>query len=226
MPTVLIAGASRGLGREFVNQYAADGWSVIATIRKPEDGRTLAELGRSVEIHLLDVTDRPRVTRLAQELSGRAIDVLVGNAGVMGKRGVGLEPQDYELWRQVFDVNVMGPAALAYAFLPHVAASQKRCMMFVTSQMGSITNTSGGSTIYRSSKAALNMVAKNLSIEFAPKNVTLAVIHPGWVRTDMGGAGAALSPEQSVSGMRRVIAGLTAHDTGKFFNHDGAALPW
>jgi NAD(P)-dependent dehydrogenase (short-subunit alcohol dehydrogenase family) len=226
MPTVLIAGASRGIGREFVRQYAEDGWSVIATIRKPEDGRALAEYGRSVEIHLLDVTDRPRVARLAQELSGRAIDVLVGNAGVMGKRGAGLEPQDYELWRNVFDVNVMGPAALAYAFMPHVAASQQRRMAFITSQMGSITNTSGGSTIYRSSKAALNMVAKNLSIEFAPKNVTLVVVHPGWVRTDMGGPSATLSVEQSVSGIRRVVGGLSQHDTGKFYNYDGSALPW
>lgn len=226
MPTVLIVGASRGIGREFVRQYVADGWSVIATIRKPEDGRALTEYGRGVEIHLLDVTDRPGVARFAQELSGRAIDVLIGNAGVMGKRGNGLEPQDYELWHQVFDVNVMGPAALAYAFVPHVAASQQRKMVFVTSQMGSITNSSGGSTIYRSSKAALNMVAKNLSIEFAPRNVAVAVVHPGWVRTDMGGPSATLSVEQSVSGIRRVVGALTPHDTGKFFNYDGNALPW
>lgn len=226
MPTILITGAGRGLGFEFAKQYAAEGWTVIATVRKPEAGRALAELGRNVEINLLDVTDRPGIAKLARALEGRAIDVLLCNSGMIGSREALVAEADYAVWHQTMEVNLMAPVAMAQAFLPHVAASEKKLMVFVTSRMGSIAQTSGGSMIYRTSKAALNMAAKNLSIAFADKQVAVIVVHPGWVKTDMGGPGAAITPQESISGLRKVIAKATFADSGHFYNYDGIEFPW
>ena len=226
MPTVLITGAGRGLGLEFARQYAADGWAVIATLRDTKQGAALAKLGNPVEIHQLDVTDLKATVRLASELKGRAIDVLICNAGIIGMRGAPKSEADYHTWEQVLRVNTLAPHALAQAFADHVAASERKLMVMITSQMGSLTRTLGGSTVYRSSKAALNMVARNLSLEFAPRDIIVTMFHPGWVRTDMGGTGAALAPEESVTSMRAVIGKLSAADSGKYINYDGSPIPW
>lgn len=228
MPTVLVTGAARGLGFEFARQYAADGWRVIATVRAPEAGAKLAALGKSVEVHLLDVTDPAAAARLARDLNGQAIDVLLCNAGIYGprdKQSVGTV--DWDAWGQVMRTNVMGPMALAGAFADHVAASDRRLIVMVSSQMGSMgAGGSGGAYIYRSSKAALNAIAKNLSADLAARGIAVIAVHPGWVRTDMGGAGASLTPERSVRDLRAVFAKLGRGDSGKFFNHDGSEIPW
>ena len=225
MPTVLITGAGRGLGLEFAKQYADDGWTVHAACRDPE-AAALRGLGDGVRLARLDVTSAEQVAELADDLRGEAIDLLLNNAGIYGPRTYPLAQIDYAAWAEVLRVNTLAPLRVAAAFAEHVAASGQKRMAFVSSRMGSIEQNSGGGYIYRSSKAALNAAVKSLAIDLAPRGVTAVVIHPGWVRTDMGGPGAAITPAVSVAGMRRVFAGLTPDDGGRFFDYDGSNLPW
>jgi NAD(P)-dependent dehydrogenase (short-subunit alcohol dehydrogenase family) len=229
--TVLVTGANRGLGLEFARQYAADGWKVYAACRRPDEASALGQLaagsGGHVEAIALDVTDTASVRAAAAELAGIPIDLLVNNAGVGSPKGQKLGSLDYAAWQRVLDTNTLGPMRVVEAFLGHVEKGGQKKIVTITSGMGSIgDNGSGGSYAYRSSKAAVNMVVKSLSIDLAERGITCIVLNPGWVRTDMGGPGGRLSPEQSIAGMRKVIAGLTPADSGKFFNHDGGQYPW
>ncbi len=228
MPTVLITGASRGLGLEFARQYAADGWRVVATCRDPSgSGKTLETIEGTVEIHALDVTDHGRVEALAEELAKESIDLLLNVAGIYGPRPLNLDNVDYAAWEEVFRVNAMAPLKVGTSFVAHVARSDLKRMVTISSVMGSIERTdSGGAYIYRSSKAAVNSVMKILSADLKARGVTVVVFHPGWVRTDMGGPGAAIDAEESVTGMRRVIARLKPKNNGAFFNYNGARIPW
>ncbi len=226
MPTVLITGAGRGLGFEFAKQYAADGWKVIATVRKPEAGAKLAALGRSVEIHIADVTDRAAIARLAKDLKGAPIDVLICNAGIYGPKGQPFGETDYATWEQVMRVNVMAPMAVVEALVDNVAASGLKRIVMMSSGLGSITRNDGGDPIYRSSKAALNQIAKTLSAELKERRITVVAVSPGWVQTDMGGSGAPLTADVSIAGLRKVIAGLTSKDTGRYLHYDGTENPW
>lgn len=229
MPTVLITGASRGLGLEFAKQYAADGWDVIATCRKPDAAVALGDLAGSagsVRVMPLDVGDPTSIKALAGELAGASIDVLLNNAGIFGDRS-GFGGVDYAKWSDTFRVNTMAPLMLSEHLIEQVGRSEQKVIANVTSKMGSVAdNTSGGCYVYRSSKAALNMVTRSMAHDLAGRGVTCAVLHPGWVATDMGGAGAPLQAEPSVRGMRQVIAGLTPAQSGGFFNYDGAEIPW
>ncbi len=227
MPTVLITGANRGIGFEFARQYASDGWRVIATCRDPAKAGELSALGGDIEVHGLDVTDHARIQALAKSLKQSAIDLLLSSAGIYGPRSVPLGGVDYQSWAEVLRVNAMSPLKLSECFVDHVARSDLKQIVAVTSKMGSIAdNTSGGSYIYRSSKTALNAVMKSLSVDLAPSRVIVAVLHPGWVRTDMGGPRGLIEAKASVTGMRQVIAGLKPEDSGGFFNYDGAGIPW
>lgn len=227
MTTVLITGANRGLGLEFARQYAADGWRVIATCRDPAGARELAGLGGAVNIHALDVTDHARIHALAKTLKRDAIDVLINGAGVYGPRPVPLGGVDYAAWGEVLRVNAMAPLTVSESFDDHVARSDLKRIVTITSRMGSIAdNDSGGSYIYRSSKAAVNAVMKSLAGDLKSKGITVAVVHPGWVRTDMGGPEATIDVTKSVTGMRAVIAGLKESDSGRFFNYEGTEIPW
>jgi NAD(P)-dependent dehydrogenase (short-subunit alcohol dehydrogenase family) len=229
--TVLVTGANRGLGLEFVRQYAADGWRVLAACRDPASARELQQLAAGSGGHIgvvpLDVSDLASVRAAAQSLAAMPIDLLINNAGVGSPRGQKLGALDYAAWARVLDVNTLGPMRVTEAFLDHLAAGDGKKVVTITSGMGSIAdNTSGASYAYRSSKAAVNMVVKSLSIDLAPRGITCVVMNPGWVRTDMGGPGGKISPEESIAGMRRVIAKLKPADSGKFFNYDGGQYPW
>ena len=203
MPTVLITGANRGIGFEFARQYADGGWRVIATCRDPANAGELSALGGDIEVHGLDVTDHVRIQALAKSLERSAIDLLLSNAGVSGPRQNPFGGIDYQSWMEVLSVNAMSPLKLCECFVDHVARSDFKRIVAVTSKMGSIAeNSSGGSYIYRSSKTALNAVMKSLSVELASRRVIVAVLHPGWVRTDMGGPGALIEARTSVTGMR------------------------
>lgn len=229
MSTILITGAGRGLGLEFARQYAADGWSVIATVRNPAAGAPLAALGRAVEVHLLDLGERAAIRRLAEELGGRAIDILLNNAGIYGPRDAAQSfgSLDWAEWMRVLQTNVLAPMAMAEAFADGVARSERRLIVNVSSQMGSMGDGgSGGAYMYRSSKAALNALTKNMSVDLAPRGITVISVHPGWVRTDMGGSGATLSPEESVAGLRKVFAKAGPQRSGRFFNYDGREIGW
>ncbi len=225
MPTVLISGANRGLGLEFARQYAAEGWRVIATSRSPEKAAALRALGPAVAVHALDVADLAAVAALGQALAGETIDVLIANAGIGGPRGMTAEAIDGAGWGECFRVNSMAPLALAAAFHAQVARSAERKMIAITSRLGSIgANSEGGMYAYRSSKAALNAAWRSYALDH--RDVVALLLHPGWVRTDMGGKGAPLEPRDSIAGMRRVIARLGKAESGAFYGYDGNPIPW
>ena len=216
MPTVLITGANRGLGLEFVRQYRADGWEVIATARQGSP-----ELEREgVPVHQLDMSDLEAVAGFRLD---RPLDLLIANAGTYGSRDAATADEARE-WLDTFAVNTVAPYLLAKAVLPQVRAAGGK-VIAVSTRMGSIADdTSGGFLAYRSSKTALNMAWRTLAL--AERDLTCAVLHPGWVQTRMGGANAPVMPEDSIRGMRRVIDGLSPADSGEFFDYQGQRVPW
>jgi len=226
MPTVLITGANRGIGLELAKQYAGDGWSVIATARDPKNADGLNALKGEIRIEALEVTDAKQVQALAKALKGTAIDVLLNNAGMLtGYESFG--DTDAESWLQTLHVNSIAPLKLTEALAEHVAASQQKKVASITSGMGSIgSHASSGAYAYRSSKAALNMVMVTAANELRARGISVAVISPGWVKTDMGGANATLDVKESAAGIRKVIDKLNVGISGQFFNYSGENLPW
>jgi NAD(P)-dependent dehydrogenase (short-subunit alcohol dehydrogenase family) len=231
MTTLLITGANRGLGLEFTRQYLAEGDAVIAATRNPAAAHRLRQLERDSKGRLslveADVADTASVRRAAAGTETRAIDILINCAGVIGDQAQSIGSIDYHEWLRVLDVNVLGPLRMCEAFLDRVAQSDRRLIVTITSGMGSLAdNTSGGYIAYRTSKAAVNMAMRTAAIDLRPRGISCVVVNPGWVRTDMGGPNAKLSPEQSVTAMRRVIAKLGPEDSGRFYNYDGREYPW
>ena len=225
MPTLFITGANRGIGLEFVRQYAADGWRVIATARDPAGASELDAVAGDVTVRPLDLDSDFFDIDWNSVAGTEPIDLFINNAGVMGPQRLDTI-EDAAAWINTMAVNSVAPVVLAKAVLPLVAAARGK-LIAITSKMGSIAdNGSGGYIAYRSSKAALNAAWRSLAIDVKSQGVTAALLHPGWVQTRMGGTGAPLTPEQSVAGMRQVIAGLTPEQSGGFFNYDGASIPW
>ena len=228
MSNVLITGASRGLGLEFARQYAREGWDVIGCCRHPKTARPLADLG--ADIVKLDVTDARDVTALSKRLAATTIDLFVCNAGVAGARNPVLTGATQADFDTVMRTNVLGPMWLSAALADHIAAGGEGRggkIAYLSSRMGSISAmANAGSALYRASKAALNAIVKAVALELAPRGVVAIALHPGWVRTDMGGAGADLGAEASVTGMRAVIERAAARDSGRFFDYTGKELPW
>jgi NAD(P)-dependent dehydrogenase (short-subunit alcohol dehydrogenase family) len=227
MPTLLVTGANRGLGLEFARQYAAQGWRVHAACRAPARADALKALAGEVRIHRLDVAEPSQIAEISKALAGEAIDLLVNNAGIAAHEKTSLGDLDYAQWEHVLRVNAMAPLRVAEAFLAQVAASQRRIMLFMSSRAGSIAdNLSGGRYLYRSSKAALNAVVKSLAIDLIPKRIICVAVHPGWARTDMGGAAAPIAAEAAVSALRGLVERLEPHHNGRFLNYDGQELRW
>jgi NAD(P)-dependent dehydrogenase (short-subunit alcohol dehydrogenase family) len=231
MPTVLVTGANRGLGLEFCRQYAQSGWTVLACCRDPLTAGALNKLAGefpSVSIHALEATDFACVDALARELSGQAIDVLLANAAIYGdESGKGFGSIDYDRWTETFRINTQAPVKLVEVFLPHLLRSQRKLVVAITSLMGSMAdNRGGGSVFYRSTKAALNAAMKSLSIDLKPQGIGVIILHPGWVKTDMGGGNAPTEPTESIAGMIRVIESFKPTDSGRFVNFRGEELPW
>ena len=227
MPTVFITGANRGIGLEFARQYGSDGWTVIATCRKPFQPGELATISGDIQVHGLDVNLHEQIDRLSQDLEGLPIDVLINNAGVFGPRNMSASNMDFAKWEQVFRTNTLAPLKIATVFSKNIRASEQRKLITISSMMGSITqNNGGGDYIYRSSKAAANQVMRSFAAADEGRDLIVANFHPGWVKTDMGGGNAAITSNESVKSLRKVIAGLTEADSGKFFNYDGTPYPW
>ena len=216
MPTILITGANRGIGLEFAKQYAANGWEVIATARRssPE----LDALGVTVEP--LDLSDADAVAEFSAD---RQLDLFIANAGTSEPKET-QGPDNARAWQAMMMVNAIGPYQLAKALLPHMSAGGK--MIAISSGMGSIADNSGGWVPYRTAKAALNMAWSSLAIEARKRGVTCVALSPCWVKTRMGGAGAEITPEESVTEMRSLIDRLTTDDSGKFLRRNGSELPW
>lgn len=219
---VLVIGASRGLGREFVEQYLADGAHVTATARRPEDVAALEALG--ADAFPLDVTDATSASGIAWRVDNAGFDVAIVNAGVYGPRTSGLDTPTEADFDQVMHTNLLGPMRVIPQLVDAFGRGAKLAVL--SSRMGSMGVRAGSDGwLYRASKAALNSVLKDVSLQFAGKATCIA-FHPGWVQTDMGGAGAALTPRQSVADMRSTLAALTPAQNGSFLNHDGSAIPW
>ena len=224
MTTIMITGASRGLGLEFARQFYSEECRVIATCRNPKKANELNSIG-DVDVHSLDVTDDKSVANLADKLRGENIDILINNAGVIGQRD-GFGSLDYDIWAETMDTNVFGPMRVAEAFRDNVMNSEKKQMIFITSRMGSITEAVPNAYVYRSSKAALNMAVKCLSAELGEQGLIAVLFHPGHVQTDMGGQAAPVTPRKSIEGMKNQIVALTRDDNGRFLSYDGHQIPW
>lgn len=240
MPTVLITGAGRGLGLELVKQYGADGWRVLACARTPQTSTELQALlhafGGQVSAHALDVTDHGAVDALAKSTAGTPIDVLLNCAGTMGAGSFAAQglnfgrfgSSDYADWLQVFQLNVLAPMKMAEAFVEHVAASEQKKIVTLTSILGSMAkNSTGGLYAYRASKAAVNAIMRSMSVDLRKSHgIIAAPLHPGWVRTEMGGPRADIDAVTSVRGMRSVIAALNPEGAGRYWMYNGEELPW
>jgi NAD(P)-dependent dehydrogenase (short-subunit alcohol dehydrogenase family) len=226
MPCILITGANRGIGLEFVRQYAGGGWRVLAACRDSGRAEALSRVEGDVRPLAMDVTDLAAI-RAAADGDGAPLDLLINCAGIEGGHDDRPGMVDYEVWRQTLDVNTFGPVRVLDAFADRLAASGGAVAVTLTSGMGSLADAGDGRVMmYRTSKAAVNMAMRARSFQLRPRGVTVVVLNPGWVRTDMGGPDARLSVQESVARMRRVIAGLTPADAGRFYNHDGRIYPW
>jgi NAD(P)-dependent dehydrogenase (short-subunit alcohol dehydrogenase family) len=227
MPTVLITGANRGLGLEFTRQYAAAGWRILAGCRSPAKASDLNALKGDIAIHALDVADTASVTAARAAIGGEPIDLLINNAGFIGQREGKLGSVDYADWNETLNINLFGPARVAGAFVDNVLASRQKKFATVSTRMSSMNECKAVDFMaYRTSKAALNMMMTLAANELGPKGAIVVLLHPGWVQTAMGGPNAAMTPKDSVSGMRGVIDRLTPADNGRFINFDGTTIPW
>jgi NAD(P)-dependent dehydrogenase (short-subunit alcohol dehydrogenase family) len=229
MPNVLITGANRGIGLELVRQYAQDGDSVFAFCRTPKSADALSALAQHsngrVTVHAMDVGDEGSIRTAAKSIGDRPVDILINNAGISGGDDQGIDAVDTAKWIEAFTVMVIGPFRVIQAFLSNLRKSDDPKVMTITSQIGATTWPMGGSYVYASAKAAVNRTMIAMARDLKGQ-VTVNLIHPGWVRTDMGGLNADLSTEESASGIRKVIASLVEADSGKFYKWNGDIHPW
>jgi len=230
MTTILITGANRGIGLEFVRQYARTGADILACCRKPAEAGDLEQIalqsGRTKLLEL-DVADPRSIHALKGELGDMAIDILINNAGVGGPDPQTADAIDYDQWLTTFRINSMAPLIVAQAFHDNLRRSDAKKLVTITSGLGSIANSGGGGWYgYRASKAAVNMVMHGLARDWAKDGILVGIFAPGWVRTDMGGHSAPLSPEQSVRDLRQRIDELSTKTSGKYLDHTGEQIPW
>lgn len=232
MPSILITGSNRGLGLEWTRQYVQHDWRVYATCRYPDEADELQQLMfdyPNIKIHRLDVTRPEEIAAVAETLQYKSIDILLNNAGVYLEKFKHntLGNIDYSDWEETFSVNSLGAVRVTEAFTEHVARSEKRLVVAITSHMGSIAEIDyPGSYAYRSSKAALNAAMKGISLELKQHHVGVLLLHPGWVKTRMGGSDARLSTTESVNGMRAIIETFDISESGNFYRFDGSVIPW
>ena len=228
MPTAVITGASRGIGLEFARQYLADGWLVHAGARNPESARGLAALAcRRLVIHRLDVTSVEDTRALASALDTSPVDLLINNAGIWHGDAELYGRISDDVWMEEFRVHVFGVMAMCEVLVSNIAASEQRTIVNISSGNGSF-GWQGKSPDYpyNSTKAALNMLARGLAVDLAPKGIIVLNLSPGFVATDMTDHASDLKPCTSVAGMRRIIAGLDASQSGTFRRYNGEAMPW
>lgn len=230
MSTILVTGAGRGIGLALAESFAARGDSVIATVRdaKGLDGlaRVMADHPDRVEVHRLEVTDPASIAALAERLAGRPLDVLINNAGTLGPVRQAPLDMDFDGWMATFRVNTMAPLAVSQALLPNLRLGEHPKILTVSSGMGSMGSTQADHVAYRSSKAAVNKVMQCLATELRDEGIAVSVCHPGWVKTDMGGADADITPEMSAAGISRIVDHMSLSRSPAFHVWDGGFLAW
>lgn len=230
MATILVTGANRGLGIEFVEQYLNEGNEVIATYRNENSSMDLIKMGNersNLKLLQLDVSSNKSLNSFAENLGDSPIDIFINNAGVYGPRNSSFGNLDEENWIPAIKINAIAPILLTQLIIKNIRSGADKKLIFISSKMGSIDdNKGGGAYVYRSSKTALNAVVKSLSVDLENEGMTVALIHPGWVKTDMGGPNALIDKDTSVRGMTEVISNLDISSTGNFYNYDGSIIPW
>ena len=230
MATILVTGANRGLGIEFVEQYLNEGNDVIATYRNENSSMDLIEMSNersNLKLLQLDVSSNKSLNSFAENLGDSPIDIFINNAGVYGPRNSSFGNVDEENWIPAIKINAIAPILLTQLIIKNIRSGADKKLIYITSKMGSIDDNKGGGVyVYRSSKTALNAVVKSLSVDLENEGMTVALIHPGWVKTDMGGPNALIDKETSVRGMTEVISNLDISSTGNFYNYDGLIIPW
>ena len=230
MARILITGANRGLGLEFVERYLESGDDVIATYRNEETSFELIKMSNersNLKLLHLDVSSKKSLNSFAENLGDSTIDIFINNAGVYGPRNSSFGNVDEENWIPAIKINAIAPILLTQLIIKNIRSGADKKLIFVTSKMGSIDdNKGGGAYVYRSSKTALNAVVKSLSVDLENEGIVVALIHPGWVKTDMGGPNALIDKDTSVRGMTEVISNLDISSTGNFYNYDGSIIPW
>ena len=228
---VLITGANRGIGLEMARQYAAAGWRVHACCRQPERAVALNRLAAAsaggLSVHPLDVINAAQVASLPALLGEEPLDLLINNAGVYGQDDASFGNTDVRAWLHALQVNAIAPLQIMEALVEPVARSRRRVMACMSSKMGSMAdNRSGGSYVYRSSKAALNAVVMSAAVDLRSRGITVVALNPGWVKTDMGGPGAEIDVTESVDALRAILDRVGPADSGRFIDVDGTTIPW
>ena len=231
MPTLLITGANRGIGLELCKQFLNADWKVHATCRDPKNATRLSVLvdkhPELLTVHALDVSKFEQITALKTQLGNTSIDILFNNAGVYGGESAEFGNTNTEVWLDTFNINVISPMKMVEAFADNVAASEKKIIANMSSKMGSIAdNGSGGSYAYRSSKTALNSTMMSAAHDLKDRNISVLMLHPGWVRTNMGGPNGELSTAESATSLIKTLSKTTIKDSGKFLDIDGSIIPW
>ena len=230
MTMILITGANRGIGLEFVRQYAKDGADIVATAREPEKAKELAEIERAsngkVRVLPLAVNQSHSIAKLKQVLGDTPIDILINNAGVRGTRDEREPKLDIDCWMETLRINSVAPYEMARAFHENLKRGKDKKLATITSWLGSTAAHGGDGYAYRASKAAVNNIMHGLSREWAKDGLSVGIFHPGWVRTDMGGKNAPVSPEESVSGLRKRIAELNATNSGSYRDYANQEIAW
>ncbi len=230
MKTVLITGSNRGIGLEFVKQYAENHYQVIAACRDPKSAKELNELAQSlpnIEVMPLDVINPEHIKHLQEKLANKKLDILINNAGIYDEHAQKIGNLAVKELLHVIEVNGIAPIKILEACLPALERGEQKTVANITSKMGSIDdNQSGGSYGYRSSKVVLNMLTKSAAIDLVDKKIKVFALHPGWVKTDMGGENALINPEESVKGLRHLIDTFSLKESGGFYDFRGNAILW
>jgi len=223
MANIFITGATRGIGLELARAFAEAGNNIMVGVRDHEAARNKMPFAEAVP---LDLADAQSIDNLAHHVRSKAIDVLINNAGIIGPERQTSTDMDFEGFLQTLVVNTIGPLRVTQALLPNLRASSAPRLVILTSKMGSLSYAKSDQVAYRASKAAANKVTQCLATDLEKEGIAVAAVHPGWVRTDMGGPLADIDAVESVAGIMRVIEGLSIHNTGRFWNYDGAELAW
>ena len=230
METILVTGANRGIGLELVKQYCNQNYQVIGTYRNENTSGEFISMSRNLnnlKVYSLDVSSDQSLKDFSSKLGDTPVDIFINNAGVFGPRDSSFNNVDERNWISVFQTNAIAPLLLTQLIIENLRNGSQKKLIYITSKMGSIDdNKSGGAYIYRSSKTALNSVVKSISLDLAKDGMKVALLHPGWVRTDMGGPNGLIDTTKSVSRMTEVIDRLSQSDSGCFFNYDGSKIPW
>ena len=228
---IMVTGASRGIGLEMVRYGIEQNWRIFACCRHPQQAESLlssAKLANGrVSVHVADMEELATVQALAYELRNEPIDILINNAGIYGSSKNRFGQVDVQSWHNTFQVNSIAPLKVAEALIEQVKMGDKKIIACMSSKMGSMEdNSSGGSYIYRSSKAALNAVVKSMSIDLKEDGIKCVALHPGWVKTNLGGPNAEISTRECVTNLFDILLNLNEEDSGRFIDMDGTTIPW